>query len=86
MKELARVLAVGGDLLVVVPIAHRSRINFNAHRVYNPRQLISYFGDLKLKEFSIIPDSAEDGDLVLNPAETLLAKQNYGCGCFWFKK
>jgi len=84
--ELIRVLAMNGDLLVVVPIAAKSKIFFNAHRVYNAKEFISYFTDLELKEFSLIPDNGKDGDLVVNPSESLLESQSYACGCFWFKK
>jgi hypothetical protein len=34
IRELVRVLAAGGNLLVVVPVG-RPRIQFNAHRIYD---------------------------------------------------
>lgn len=88
MKELARVLAPGGDLLLVVPVAGESVIKFNAHRIYNPLDFINKlqgFG-LCLKEFTLIPDSEADGNLVRTPPLELINKQKYGCGCFWFTK
>ncbi|MBS1650688.1 MAG: DUF268 domain-containing protein [Bacteroidetes bacterium] len=88
MKELARVLKQNGNLLFVVPIAHEAKIIFNAHRIYTKEQIetemLSY--GLKLKEFSLIPEQEADGGIVKNPNKTLLEKQNYGCGCFWFTK
>jgi len=85
MKELQRVLAPGGNLLFVVPIG-KPRVVFNAHRVYAAEQIIEAFRVLELKEFSLIPESAADGSIVKSPDAKLLAKQSYGCGCFWFQK
>jgi len=85
IKELIRVLAKGGKLFFVVPIGEK-RIEFNAHRVYNSEDIISYFSDLKLLDFSLIPDSGKDGGLVKNPSESLLRKQITACGCFLFEK
>jgi len=88
IKELARVLAIGGDLLFVVPIGNEARIQFNAHRIYTKQQVINYFEmeGLKLKEFTLIPENEKDGGLVVNPSDELLNTQRYGCGCFIFTK
>jgi hypothetical protein len=86
MNELSRVLAKDGDLLFVVPVGNVSRIIFNGHRIYTPELVIKSFPNLYLKEFTLIPENNEDGGLVLNPTSDLLARQNYACGCFWFKK
>jgi SAM-dependent methyltransferase len=88
MKELARVLKPKGNLLFVVPVGNEAKIFFNAHRIYTKMQVVLHmksFG-LKLHEFSLIPDLPEDGGIVKSPSDDLLAKQNYGCGCFWFTK
>jgi SAM-dependent methyltransferase len=83
--ELKRVLAPGGDLLFVVPIG-KPRIMFNAHRIYSYEQIMSYFSDLHLEEFSLIPDNAQKIGMVFNTTKELTDHQKYGCGCFWFKK
>ena len=85
ISELTRVLAIGGNLLFVVPLG-KPKIVFNAHRIYSKDQVLSYFSGLKLKEFVLIPDNSKDGHLVVNPSVKLLNKQVYGCGCFWFRK
>jgi len=82
INELKRVLQPGGDLLFVTPIG-RSRIEFNAHRIYSYEQITEYFSPLTLKEFSLIPDA---GGIITNADPALVKKQDYGCGCFWFKK
>jgi hypothetical protein len=84
--ELKRVVAIGGNLLFVVPLGYQSIICFNAHRIYSKSQVLELFADMELIEFALIPEDENDGGLVVNPSEDLLRKQFYGCGCFWFKK
>lgn len=85
MRELQRVLSLGGNLLFVVPIG-RPKVVFNAHRVYSYEQIIKYFEVLKLKEFSLIPDNGQETGIIKNASKELADTQNYGCGCFWFIK
>ena len=81
IKELRRVLA--GDLLFVVPVSGRPKVIFNLHRIYSYDQIMSYFSELRLMEFALISDK---GHFVENASKELADKQNYGCGCFWFRK
>lgn len=85
IKELIRVLAVGGTLLFVVPIG-KSKIVFNAHRQYSYDQIMKYFSELHLEEFSLIPDNARDIGMIKNATKEDSDKQNDSCGCFWFTK
>lgn len=82
IDELKRIVKPGGDVLFVTPVG-RSRIEFNAHRIYSYEQIINYFAPLQLMEFSLIPD---EGGLIANASPKLVMEQQYGCGCFWFKK
>lgn len=84
MRELARVLAPGGMLLFVVPVG-RSRVCFNAHRIYSYDQVRACFYDLRLDQFILIPDQSADGGLVDATAE-MVAAQEYACGCFCFRR
>ena len=84
-KELIRVLAKNGNLLVVVPVG-RPRVMFNAHRIYSYEQIIEMFRGLNLEEFSLIPDNALTEGIILRAKPSLIKNQKYGCGCFWFKK
>ncbi|GAL83781.1 hypothetical protein ACD_20C00413G0012 [Sporocytophaga myxococcoides] len=86
IKELIRVLAPAGNLFFVTPIGHKARIVFNAHRIYTKEQIVNYFDELELEEFSLISEHWEDGGIVINPNKALIERQSYGCGCFWFKK
>lgn len=84
IKELKRVLAIGGQLLFVVPIANEPKILFNGQRIYSYEQIIDYFKDLTLMEFTLIPEKGLP--MQKNPLRKFLEKENYACGCFWFKK
>ncbi|MFZ2038542.1 MAG: DUF268 domain-containing protein [Minisyncoccia bacterium] len=83
ISELKRVLATNGSLLFVVPIG-KSKIMFNAHRIYSYEQILKYFSDLKLEEFSLIPEIS--GGIIKNASKVEADKETYACGCFWFKK
>ena len=83
MKELARVLERGGQLLFVVPVAAKARIDYNAHRVYRYADILSAFTELRLESFSLVTD----GGMFITPATKADAdKQQWGCGCFHFRK
>jgi hypothetical protein len=85
-KELVRVTARGGNLLVVVPVG-RSRLCFNAHRIYSHAQLLGMFEGVSLKEFALVPDDyLEKGLLYDEEAERVVDSQEWGCGCYWFVK
>ncbi len=54
-RELRRVLAPRGDLYVSVPIG-TPRLQFNAHRIFAPRNVMELFGELDLLSFASIDD------------------------------
>jgi predicted SAM-dependent methyltransferase len=83
-NELSRVLAPGGNLLIVVPLG-RPRINFNAHRVYSYEQALGLFSELQLKQFALIPDNFESG-MIVDARPDVVNSQEWGCGCFVFTK
>ena len=85
MAELVRVVAINGNLLFVVPVG-RPRIQFNAHRVFSYEQIIESFSSMELVQFALISEDPDTSGLILNASALDVAKQNYGCGCFWFRK
>lgn len=85
IRELKRVLAKGGDLIFVTPVG-RPRIQFNAHRIYSYDQILDLFSDLELQEYSLIPDNAVKEGMIMNATRQQTEQQDWGCGCFWFKK
>jgi SAM-dependent methyltransferase len=85
IAELKRILAPGGNLLIVVPLG-TPKVMFNGQRVYSFDLIKDYFGELELREFAFIPDFASDGHLIRNPIPDRIASFRSGCGCFWFKE
>lgn len=85
ISELKRVLMEGGNLLFVVPIG-TSRIVYNAHRIYSYSQIMSYFEEFELVEFSLIPDHDIGETIIENTTNEIANMQKYGCGMFWFRK
>jgi len=85
MKELQRVIKKGGHLLFVTPVG-KPKIIFNAHRIYSYEDIINAFNEVKLVEFSLIPDNALENGMITHASPELVRLQNYGCGCFWFQK
>jgi hypothetical protein len=82
LAKLMRVLAPRGSLLFSVPVG-RARVQFNAHRIHTPEQILSYFSGLELVSFSAVDDARKfvpDAD----PAE--FANSNYACGMFHFRR
>jgi SAM-dependent methyltransferase len=84
IRELVRVLAPGGNLLVATPVG-RPRVEFNAHRVYDHETFASYFAPLELVEFVLIKEHGDSG-LLNAPSSEVVRAESYGCGCFWFRK
>ncbi|NVM03617.1 MAG: DUF268 domain-containing protein [Candidatus Helarchaeota archaeon] len=81
-KELARVLALGGNLFFSLPIG-KPKLYFNSHRIHSTKQIFDYFSDLSLVELSGIDDK---GNFIKNIESKILDSCKYGCGLFWFTK
>lgn len=82
-KELSRVLAPGGRLLVSTPVG-RERLCFDAHRIFDPETILKAFDQLTLKEFSLIDDQGQG--IITNATINQARKCNYGCGLFVFER
>jgi Caenorhabditis protein of unknown function, DUF268 len=80
--ELSRCLAKSGNLYFSVPVG-KPRVCFNAHRIHSPSQILSYFPDLTLVEFSVYDD---DNRFIEKTDVKLFENCKYGCGMFYFTK
>ena len=85
MQELERVLAPGGNLLLVVPVG-QPRVCYNAHRVYALEEIVRSFDDLTLRQFALLPDPKFGDEAVIDPDAELVSRQQYACGCFWWHR
>lgn len=83
IHELQRVLKQEGNLLFVVPVGGKMRIQYNAHRIYTFESIIKYFSQCKLLSYTLITD---DGQYLEYADSKITAKQRFGCGCFLFTK
>ncbi len=86
MKELARVTAPGGSLLVAVPMGEKMRIQFNAHRIYAYDDFLSYFPGFTLQNFAYISDEGKREPIIEDATAADIKNDVMGCGCFWLIK
>lgn len=84
IENLAYMLNSGGTLYLSVPIGPQS-IEFNAHRIFDPKTIVEYANrqNLNLFEFSFIDDN---GDFHQRTKTEEASGCRYGCGCFLFRK
>jgi hypothetical protein len=82
MKEIQRVLAKEGDLYVGIPIG-KERVMFNAHRIFNPKTIITTFCELQMIEFCAVDDN---GIFIKRPNLNDFDNSFYALGLFHFKK
>lgn len=82
IDELKRIVRQGGNIYFSVPIG-RQRVEFNAHRVFNPAYVLQLFEGCDLIEFSAIDD---DGDYVTDVDPLDYVGARYSCGLFHFRK
>jgi SAM-dependent methyltransferase len=77
-KELARVLAKGGNLYISVPIDTESKTYFNAHRAFTRDYILSLFRGLHLVEEGYIYGK--------EMSSTYNASEGFGTGLYHFRK
>lgn len=82
MATLQRIVAPGGRLYFSVPVG-RERVEFNAHRVFAPKTILSSLAGLKLLSFSYVGD---DGMLYENVDPLQMPDSEMACGLFEFTK
>ena len=81
-EELQRLVNEGGTLYLSTPIG-RERVCFNAHRVFAPATILSWFSQLQLMNFSYVSDN---GTFHEDASAGLVPPLEYGCGFFEFRR
>lgn len=93
-KVISSLISPSGSLYLSVPIGDE-KIEFNAHRIFNPNTVLSLFEcrGMRLVSFAYVNDEGDFVDNVYPPAEVgsqymlpLRYDGKYGCGIFEFKK
>ena len=88
-QNIYKLLDNDASLYLSFPVSNISRIEFNAHRVFNINDIFEWIKqlsikDLKLISFDLIDDNSE---LFENQNINLISKNiNFGCGIYHFKK
>ena len=78
IRELKRVVARGGHLLISVPVDDDNRIYFNAHRAFTREYILELFNDMKLIEEKYIYQRE-----LYNMYDKT---KGFGTGLFYFRK
>jgi hypothetical protein len=87
LARLAGLVAPGGSLWLSVPVGRR-RVEFNAHRVFDPRELRdSALGlGLALEEFSILDNRGDHRFVTAEADWDRGASEPYGLGVYLFRR
>jgi SAM-dependent methyltransferase len=86
-NNIVRMLKPEGTLFISFPIANNNEVHFNAHRIFNSKDIFNWTMDsniLKLERFDYVDD---EGNLHQNVnIETEKLNLVFGCGIYTFKK
>jgi hypothetical protein len=87
LRSLVDLVAPGGGLWLSVPIG-RQRVEFNAHRVFDPATIIRSAGELgmKINRFFYLSDSYFVESIMLEKDLAFLRTEHYNLGVFYFTK
>jgi len=85
-ENIVKVLKDAGTLYISFPIGTATRVHFNAHRVFHPREIFTWVGQdmLELIRFDFVDDSGR-----LHKKFPLMDRTpfvTYGCGIYTFRK
>lgn len=85
--NLVRMLKPGGTLYISFPIAAKTRVCFNAHRIFAPREILEWpTGECRLEliRFDYVDDTGGLHQKV--DLQTAKIRDRYGCGIYVFRK
>jgi hypothetical protein len=82
IDEMRRIVSTNGSIYFGAPIG-KQRLEFNAHRIFDPMEIVKLFKGFELLEFSVIDDEDNFHEKVEFENYSHL---DYGCGLFHFKK
>ena len=85
-KELSRIVAPGGQLLMVLPLNSTPKVIFNAHRFYSYEMALAMFPDFDLREFALIDGHNIKRHAPLGRIRDVPFGGYEDCGCFHFIK
>lgn len=83
--NMVKILKPGGLFYVSVPISEETKVYFNAHRSFNPKNLLQWSKLVTLEKFHYTSDEGdvnENVDLINHSFNNL----RFGCGIYIFRK
>ena len=87
ITQLISIVKPGGRLYISFPIGRTTNVQFNAHRVFSPDEILTYDevkNHLELERFDYVDDV---GDLHLNKSiEDAAGRFSWGCGIYTFRR
>ena len=85
-KELSRVIASGGQMIMALPVNKTPMVVFNAHRYYTYDMIMQMFPDMQLQEFALIDNRSIIRHADYSSIRNVKAREYEDCGCFHFIK
>lgn len=79
---MQRVLAPGGSLYFSIPVG-KPMVAFNAHRVHDPTEVLSWFDELELVSFAGVDDA---GEFLSDVSPVSLRSCSWGCGFYELRR
>jgi hypothetical protein len=86
-QNIVRLLKPDGTLYISFPISGHNEVHFNAHRVFNPTDVLTWIEDsssLKLERFDYVDDAGKLRRSIELKNEKF--DVDYGCGIYTFRK
>jgi hypothetical protein len=87
LARLAEIVLPGGRLWLSVPVGRR-RVEFNAHRVFDPREIRAFAEGigLSLEEFSVVYGHGGQRFITTRDEWDAVAAESYAVGIFLFRR
>lgn len=85
LNNIEKLIDTHGLFYLALPISSKFAVYFNAHRVFEPSQILKYLGSFALENFHYINDK---GELITNSKIEFLKEKkfDYYCGIYILRK
>ena len=84
-ERIQKKMKAGGNLYISLPVGSEI-LEFNAHRVFYAKTVVSCFSDMELKEYSCCTEQGIETNVKLEKYDNDNHNGNYRYGLFWFVK
>ena len=87
--NLYKILDKNGNLYISFPVSNNPRVEFNAHRIFEPKEILNWIIDLKIFDLKLVSfDLIDDNSNLIENCDIQAINNNldFGCGIYHFKK